>query len=88
MKDLINAISHLLIEHIDRIVHLDQADWYRIKRIVAQNKLIVISKELPTYYIALENENSTEFMSSILQAINSMLLHMLAAIGTARIVRL
>lgn len=88
MKEPINAIPYLLIEHIDRIVHLDQADWYRIKRILAEKKLIIISKELPTYYIALENENSTEFMSSILLAINSMVFHILAAIGTARIVRL
>ena len=47
---------------------------------LSEKKLAVVSKELPTSHMALQSENSTEFMSSVLQAINSMLLDMLAAI--------
>ena len=36
---------------------------------------------MPTSYMALQSESSTEFMNSILQAINSMMLDMLAAIA-------
>ncbi len=42
---------------------------------------MILSKELSTSYIALQSENNTEFISSILQAINSTLLDMLAAIA-------
>ena len=41
----------------------------------------VVSKELPTSYMTPQSESSTEFMSSVLQSINSMMLDMLAAIA-------
>lgn len=44
-------------------------------------KLAIVSKELPTSFITFETSNNTEFMASILQAINAMLLDMLAAIA-------
>lgn len=71
----------ILVEQIDRLARLNQADWDTLKRMLSEKKLAVVSKELPTSYIALQPESSTEFMSSILQAINSMMLDMLAAIA-------
>ena len=38
-------------------------------------------KKLPTSYMALQSESSTEFMSRVLQVISSMMLDMLAAIA-------
>jgi len=70
-----------LVEQIDRLARLNQADWDILKRMLSEKKLAVVSKELPTSYIALQSESSTEFMSSVLQAINSMMLDMLAAIA-------
>lgn len=71
----------ILVEQIDRLARLNQEDWETLKRMLREKKLSVVSKELPTSYIALQGEKSTEFMSSILEAINSMLLDMLAAIA-------
>ena len=71
----------ILVEQIDRLARLNQADWNILKRMLSEKKLSVVSKELPTSYIALQPESSTDFMSSVLQAINSMMLDMLAAIA-------
>lgn len=71
----------ILVEQIDRLARLSQADWDTLKRMLLEKKLSVVSKELPTSYMAFQSEGSTEFMSSVLQAINAMLLDMLAAIA-------
>ncbi|WP_440825007.1 recombinase family protein [Psychrobacter cryohalolentis] len=71
----------ILVEQIDRLARLNQADWNTLKRMLSEKKLSIVSKELPTSYMALQSESSTEFMSSVLQAINSMMLDMLAAIA-------
>lgn len=71
----------ILVEQIDRLARLNQGDWETLKRMLSEKKLSVVSKELPTSCLALKGEGSTEFMDSILQAINSMMLDMLAAIA-------
>ncbi|WP_446443249.1 recombinase family protein [Psychrobacter sp. 1176_08] len=71
----------ILVEQIDRLARLNQADWDTLKRMLLEKKLAVVSKELPTSYITPQSDSSTEFMSSVLQAINSMMLDMLAAIA-------
>ncbi|WP_350562785.1 recombinase family protein [Psychrobacter sp. CAL346-MNA-CIBAN-0220] len=71
----------ILVEQIDRLARLNQADWDILKRMLSEKKLSVVSKELPTSYMALQPEGNTAFMSSVLQAINSMMLDMLAAIA-------
>ena len=71
----------ILVEQIDRLARLNQADWDTLKQMLAKKRLAVVSKELPTSYMAFQADSSTEFMTSILQAINSMMLDMLAAIA-------
>ena len=71
----------ILVEQIDRLARLNPADWDTLKRMFSEKKLSVVSKELPTSYMAFQSEGSTEFTSSMLQAINAMLLDMLAAIA-------
>lgn len=71
----------ILVEQIDRLARLNSADWDTLKRLLSKKKLSVVSKELPTSYMAFQSEGSSEFMSSVLQAINAMLLDMLAAIA-------
>lgn len=71
----------ILVEHIDRLARLNSADWDTLKRMLSQKKLSVVSKELPTSYMALQQTNNSEFMASVLRAINDMLLDMLAAIA-------
>jgi len=71
----------ILVEQIDRLARLNQTDCDTLKRMLSDKHLFVVSKELPTSYMALQSERSNAFIDSVLQAINSMMLDMLAAIA-------
>ena len=71
----------ILVEQIDRLARLNPADWDTLKQKLSAKRLSVVSKELPTSHMALQQANSSEFMDSVLRAINDMLLDMLAAIA-------
>ena len=71
----------ILVEQIDRLARLKQADWETLKFMLAKKKLMIVSPELPTSWIALKSSDGTEFTTSILQAVNGMLLDMLAAVA-------
>ena len=71
----------ILVEQIDRLARLKQADWETLKFMLVKKKLRIISPELPTSWIALKSSDGTEFTTSILQAVNGMLLDMLAAVA-------
>lgn len=71
----------ILVEQIDRLARLKQADWETLKFMLAKKKLMIVSPELPTSWIALKSSDGTEFTASIMQAVNGMLLDMLAAVA-------
>ncbi len=71
----------ILVEQIDRLARLKQADWETLKFMLAKKRLMIVSPELPTSWIALKSADGTEFTASILQAVNGMLLDMLAAVA-------
>ena len=71
----------ILVEQIDRLARLKQADWETLKFMLAKKKLMIVSPELPTSWIALKSSDGTEFTASILKAVNGMLLDMLAAVA-------
>ncbi|RUR30256.1 resolvase [Vreelandella andesensis] len=70
----------LLVEQIDRLARLNQDDWQQLKQLINAKGLKIVSPELPTSH-ALLNE-SQGFTSAVMQAVNGMLLDLLAA--TAR----
>jgi DNA invertase Pin-like site-specific DNA recombinase len=71
----------ILMEQIDRLARLKQSDWETLKYLLASKKLMIVSPELPTSWVALKSSDSTEFTASIIQAVNGMLLDMLAAVA-------
>lgn len=71
----------LLVEQVDRLSRLNDEDWETLKRIIGEKGIKVISLDLPTSWMLLEKQKSSDFMESILKAINGMLLDMLAAIA-------
>ena len=71
----------ILVEQIDRLARLKQADWETLKSMLAEKKLLIVSPELPTSWPALKGSDSTGFSATILQAVNGMLLDMLAAVA-------
>jgi len=70
----------ILIEQIDRITRLSEIDWHKLKSIILDNQLKIISIDLPTSYNFITAND--EFQRRILSAINAMMLDILAA--TAR----
>ena len=71
----------IIIEQIDRLSRLNEKSWFILKEMLNKKELKVISLDLPTSHIALSAQVTDEFTSSILKAINSMMMDMLAAIA-------
>ncbi len=59
----------------------DEKSWFILKEMLNKKELKVISLDLPTSHIALSAQVTDEFTSSMLKAINSMMMDMLAAIA-------
>ncbi|WP_417882781.1 recombinase family protein [Vibrio rumoiensis] len=71
----------IIIEQIDRLSRLDERSWFTLKQMLQEKELKVISLDLPTSHIALSPQITDEFTSSMIKAINSMMMDMLAAIA-------
>lgn len=71
----------ILIEQVDRLSRLDDEGWMRLKSLISEKHLSIISLDLPTSHLALEKHVSDDFTAAMLRAINGMMLDMLAAIA-------
>ncbi len=71
----------IIIEQIDRLSRLDEKSWFTLKQMLQEKDLKVISLDLPTSHIALSPQITDEFTGSMIKAINSMMMDMLAAIA-------
>jgi DNA invertase Pin-like site-specific DNA recombinase len=70
----------LLVEQVDRLSRLTTADWDRLKGELTARRIRVVSLDLPTSWVMATN-NADEFTSRMFEAINGMLLDMLAAVA-------
>src|SRR5690554_5428022 len=71
----------ILVEQIDRLARLKQKDWEKLKRMLGEKELSIVSPELPTSWIAMDSLLGDSFTGAIVRAVNAMLLDMLAAIA-------
>lgn len=71
----------VLVEQIDRLARLKQRDWDTLKHKLTAKRLSIVSPELPTSWLALIRKSDGGFMESVLQAVNTMMLDMLAAVA-------
>lgn len=71
----------ILCEQVDRISRLTNDDWEQLKAQIKAKRLAIVSQELPTSHIALSPAADEGFTSTMMKAINDMLLDMLAAIA-------
>lgn len=69
----------LLVEQVDRISRLNSADWENLKQLIISKGIKVVSLDLPTSHIFLKQ--SDEFTERMMNAINNMMLDMLAAVA-------
>lgn len=71
----------ILVESVDRLSRLKRDDWESLRANINSKGLRVVSVDLPTSHAAMKSENSDEFTSRMLDAVNNMMLDMLAAIA-------
>lgn len=71
----------LLVEAIDRLSRLPRAEWDRLRGEIESKGLRVVAIDLPTSHKALSADSGDEFTARMLDAVNRMMLDMLAAIA-------
>lgn len=71
----------ILIEAVDRLSRLKGDDWQSLRATINAKGLRVVSVDLPTSHAAMRVENADEFTFRMLDAVNNMMLDMLAAIA-------
>lgn len=70
----------LLVEQVDRLSRLNADDWERLKTEIKARQVKVVALDLPTSY-AMATAGKDDIHSRMLDAINGMMLDMLAAIA-------
>lgn len=71
----------LLVESIDRLSRLPNDDWKRLRTEIDVKGLRVVALDLPTSHAAMQKTPGDDFTSRMLDAINAMMLDMMAAIA-------
>lgn len=70
----------LLVEQVDRLSRLNAADWEKLKAELGSKRVRVVALDLQTSHQLIQT-GSDEFSARMLDAINGMMLDMLAAIA-------
>ncbi|MBF4179680.1 recombinase family protein [Lelliottia nimipressuralis] len=70
----------LLLEQVDRLSRLNVDDWNKLRSLINEKGVRIVALDLPTSHMFLDAAGD-EFTSRIMDAINGMLLDMLAAIA-------
>lgn len=70
----------LLVEQVDRLSRLTSADWEKLKAEIAARHIRVVALDLPTSWM-MATQSADEFTDRMFEAINAMLLDMLAAVA-------
>ncbi|CDT80662.1 putative site-specific recombinase [Vibrio coralliirubri] len=78
--DSCNEDDILLVEQVDRLSRLESSDWKKLKRIIEDKRIKIVSVDLPTSYAALQKSESG-LVNEVLNAVNTMLLDVLATMA-------
>lgn len=81
LLDDANEGDCIVVEQIDRLSRLDEESWFKLKEMLNKKRLKIVSLDLPTSHLAFSAHSTDEFTSSMLNAINNMMMDMLAAIA-------
>lgn len=71
----------LLLEQVDRLSRLNDEDWKQLRMMIEAKGVHVVALDLPTSHVVLSPVASDPFTARMLEAINTMLLDMLAAVA-------
>lgn len=69
------------MEAIDRLSPLPQSDWERLRAELEGKGLRIVALDLPTSHAALTGNVADEFTARMLDAVNRMMMDMVAAIA-------
>jgi DNA invertase Pin-like site-specific DNA recombinase len=70
----------LLVEQVDRLSRLTAADWERLKAELTARRVRVVALDLPTSWM-MATKSADEFTGRMFEAINNMMLDLLAAVA-------
>jgi len=70
----------LLLEQIDRLTRLRAGDWSRLKAMISEKGVRVVALDLPTSWVMFD-ANPDDFTARLFDAVNSMMLDVLAAVS-------
>ena len=70
----------LLVEQVDCLSRLSAGDWQRLKEAIASNRVRVVALDLPTSW-TMATGRVDDFASQMFEAINGMMLDVLAAVA-------
>lgn len=70
----------LLVEQVDRLSRLNAQDWETLKQKLSEKRIRVVALDLPTSWMGART-NLDETTQALLDAVNRMLLDMLAAVA-------
>lgn len=70
----------LLVEQVDRLSRLTSADWAKLKAEIARKHVRIVALDLPTSFLFVEAD-AESFTARMADAVNAMLLDMLAAVA-------
>lgn len=71
----------LLVEQVDRLSRLSESDWEILKSLLSQKRIRVVALDLPTSWGAATGLQMDETTQAMLDAINRMLLDVLAVVA-------
>ena len=80
LLDVAQSGDVLLVEQVDRISRLNAEDWEILKSIIIKKGIRIVALDLPTSHQFMTEEKDG-FTQRILDAVNAMLLDMLAAVA-------
>ncbi|MCJ2053702.1 recombinase family protein [Methylobacterium sp. J-070] len=70
----------LLVEQVDRLSRLTAGDWDRLKTEISSRRVRVVALDLPTSW-AMASPDPDDFTARMFEALNGMMLDMLAAVA-------
>ncbi|HHR4330828.1 TPA: recombinase family protein [Salmonella enterica] len=79
LLEIAQAGDVLLVEQIDRLSRLNAADWQTLSNTIKAKGVRVVALDLPTSHQLLNSGD--EFTGRMMEAVNSMMLDMLAAVA-------
>ena len=71
----------LLVEQVDRLSRLNAEDWETLKAELTAKRIRIVALDLPTSFIGAKASSLDDTTQALLDAVNRMLLDMLAAVA-------